>query len=100
MRQRMLLRYSTSSASSLPAQHSTCELALSTLRVIPTHTHTHTHTHKQGGLDNYIVNTREDKLDSELGLQLKEQVFCVRTQLPFAFRVVLAVCLGFSAAVR
>ena len=65
-----------------------------------THTHTHTHTYTQGGLDNYIVNTREDKLDSELGLQLKEQVYFVRSQLPFTFRVILAVCLGVSSALR
>jgi hypothetical protein len=30
---------------------------------------------RQGGLDNYLVNTRNDKLDSELGTRLKEQVF-------------------------
>lgn len=29
---------------------------------------------KEGGLDNYLVNTRDDKLDSELGTRLKEQV--------------------------
>ena len=28
----------------------------------------------QGGLDNYLVNTKPDKLDSELGLWLKELV--------------------------
>jgi len=28
----------------------------------------------QGGLDNYLVNTKPDKLDSELGMMLKEQV--------------------------
>jgi hypothetical protein len=28
----------------------------------------------QGGLDNYLVNTRPDKLDSELGMMLKDQV--------------------------
>ena len=28
----------------------------------------------QGGLDNYLVNTKPEKLDSELGLWLKELV--------------------------
>jgi hypothetical protein len=28
----------------------------------------------QGGLDNYLVNTKPDKMDSELGLWLKELV--------------------------
>ena len=32
----------------------------------------------QGGLDNYLVNTRPDKLDSELGMWLKEQVCFTR----------------------
>ena len=35
----------------------------------------------QGGLDNYLVNTKPDKLDSELGMWLKEQV--ILTALAF-----------------
>ena len=36
----------------------------------------------QGGLDNYLVNTRPDKLDSELGMMLKDQVGLVRLPGP------------------
>jgi hypothetical protein len=45
--------------------------------LLPRRVRTHGADHqvgRQGGLDNYLVNTKPDKLDSELGLWLKELV--------------------------